>query len=109
MTSGHAVIGSGGSLINGTIPGDRVIGTVLSSSYAFKASFADSVAGFDSASLSQLTQNLDTTQYVKNNQTSSMSVFSAVSSSYALTASYLAGFSFLISAKMVVVLVSVSR
>ena len=32
LTSGHAVIGSGGSLINGSINGDRVFGEVLSAS-----------------------------------------------------------------------------
>jgi len=51
LTSGHVVIGSGGSLINGTLPGDRVFGAVLSASYAQTAEFAKTVAGFDSASL----------------------------------------------------------
>ncbi|NCV83015.1 MAG: flagellar hook-basal body complex protein, partial [Actinobacteria bacterium] len=89
LTSGHVVIGSGGSLINGTINGDRVFGTVLSSSHAVRADIADAVTGFDSASLSALSASLaNANNYVRNDQTSSMSVFSAVSSSYALTASY---------------------
>jgi hypothetical protein len=85
LTSGHAVIGSGGSLIQGSIQGDRVIGTVLSSSYAVRAGVAESIIGFNSASLAALG---DLENFVRNSQTSSMAVFSAVSSSFALTASY---------------------
>ena len=89
LTSGHVVIGSGGSLINGTITGDRVFGTVLSASFANKAALADAVTGFDSASLSALSASLSNANaYVLASQTSSMAVFSAVSSSYALTASF---------------------
>jgi hypothetical protein len=43
-----------------------------------KASVADVVAGFDSSSLAQLSASLaDTSQFIRSNQTSSMSVLSA--------------------------------
>jgi hypothetical protein len=90
LTSGHAVIGSGGSLISGTIPGDRVFGNVLSASHAEVADFATGLVGFDSGALAALG---DLQNFVRNSQTSSMRVAFAVSSSHALTASYVADLS----------------
>jgi hypothetical protein len=77
-TTGKAVIGKAGSVLSGTINGDRVLGTVLSASFAINAGTAESIQGFDSASLSALSASLaGGSQYVLNSQTSSMSVFSA--------------------------------
>jgi len=85
LTSGQIVVGSGGSKISGAISGDNVIGTVDSASYAIfaeTAGTASSVAGLDSASLAAL-QDLE--NFVRNEQTASMTV---LSSSFAITASY---------------------
>ena len=85
LTSGHVVVGSGGSKISGAISGDNVIGIVPSSSRAISAATADTalnVDGIDSASIALLN---DLENFVRNEQTASMTV---LSSSFALTASY---------------------
>ncbi len=85
-TTGKAVIGKAGSILSGTINGDRVLGTVLSASFAINAGTAESIQGFDSASLAALSASLaGGSQYVLNSQTSSMRVFSA---SFASVAQY---------------------
>ena len=57
LTSVNAVIGSGGSVISGTIQGDRVVGTVNSASYAVFAETAASASSVTVWILHQLRQS----------------------------------------------------